>query len=409
MAWERKTTQAFFFRMTRFSSLVLRCSAIAMLASAPSALLSQTPLSLERARGLIARGQLADATHTLESFLQQYPGNADAWLLLGVARARQSESARAEECFRKALTIEPHLVPAKMNLGHLLLDESRPSEALPYLAEAMRSDRGNTELRDMLVHAAEGTALEQRTRGDRDGAMMTLLSAKAEAPHSFPILLDLSILEDELRLFRDADHDLHEARLIRPEDLKALYAEARVKMDLQNIPAAEQDMRAYLKARPDDATAHYGLGRILQMAQRPAEAKAEFERSIELSPNQSESYYEMGQIALNNGEYDEAKRQARNALDRNPKHGGALAVVGIANFRLKQYEEAVQSLQAAVTAAPEYQPAHYYYGLALAKTGQKEASERELKVATQMADEQNRREAQRSQLAPGVLSDPPQR
>jgi tetratricopeptide (TPR) repeat protein len=394
--------------MTRFSTLVLKCSAIAMLASTPSALLPQTPSSLERARELIAHGQLTDATLALESFLQHHPGNADAWVLLGVARAQQNESAKAGECFHKALAIEPHLAPAEMNLGHLLLDESRPAEALPYLTDAMRSDRGNNELREMLVNAAERTALEQRARGDRDGAMMTLLSAKAEAPHSFPLLLDLSILEDELLFLRDADNDVHEARLIYPEDLKALYAEARVKMDLQNLPAAEQDMRAYLKARPDDATGHYGLGRILQMAQRPAEARAEFGRSIALSPNQSESYYEMGQIALDTGDYDEATRQARKALERNPKHGGALAVVGIADFRLKQYDEAVQSLQAAVSAAPEYQPAHYYYGLALAKTGQEEASKRELKVAAQMADEQNRREAQRSQLAPGVSSPPQQ-
>jgi len=394
--------------MLRLSTPVLNCTVAGLLMGALAAM-AQTPDALQLSRSLVEHGKLTEASHTLETYLQRHPESADGWTLLGVARAQQNESAKAEECFRKALTIEPHLVPAEMNLGHLLLDESRPSEALPYLAEAMQSDRGNNELRDMLVNAAEGTALEQRTRGDRDGALMTLLSAKAEAPHSFPILLDLSILEDELRLLRDADHDVHEARLIRPEDFKALYAEARVKMDLQDIPAAEHDMRTYLKARPDDATAHYGLGRILQMAQRPAEAKAEFERSIALSPNQSESYYEMGQIALDNGEYEEAKRQARNALDRNPKHGGALAVVGIADFRLKQYDEAVESLQAAVTAAPEYQPAHYYYGLALAKTGQKEASERELKVATQMADEQNRREAQRSQLAPGVSSVPPQR
>jgi tetratricopeptide (TPR) repeat protein len=80
--------------------------------------------------------------------------------------------------------------------------------------------------------------------------------------------------------------------------------------------------------------------------------------------------------------------------------------MGIAAFRLKQYEEAVQSLRAAIAAAPAYQPAHYYYGLALARTGQKEASERELKVAAQMADEQNRREAQRLQLAPGAASAP---
>jgi hypothetical protein len=67
----------------------------------------------------------------------------------------------------------------------------------------------------------------------------------------------------------------------------------------------------------------------------------------------------------------------------------------------------VQALQQAIAAAPEYQTAHYYYGLALAKTGQKEASERELKLAAVMADEQNRREAQHLQLAPGATAASP--
>ena len=371
------------------------------------AVLAQMPDALQRARGLLEHGQTAEAAHTLETFLQRDPGNADAWTLLGVVRVQQNEPAKAEEFFHRALAIQPSHTLAQTNLGHLLLDEHRQSEALPYLTEALRSDRGNIQLRQVLVSAAEATALQQRTNGDHNGALATLLSARAEAPQSFPLLLDLSILEDELRLFRDADRDVQEARSIQPDDLKALYAEAHVKMDLQDMPSAEQDMRAYLKARPDDATAHYGLGRILQMIQHSDAAKAEFERSIALEPNQAESYYQIGQIALDGGDYAAAQQECRRALEHDPKHGGALTALGIAAFRLKQYSEAVQSLQAAVAAAPGYQPAHYYYGLALAKAGQKDASERELKVAAQMADDQNRREAQRFQLAPGASSGPP--
>jgi tetratricopeptide (TPR) repeat protein len=391
--------------MQRILILVLRCSAVGLLAST-LIVAAQTPETLQRARGLLEHGHLADASHTLDSLLQRHPGNADAWTLLGVVQVQQHEPAKAEECFRKALSIRPDLTSAQTNLGHLLLDEHRQSEALPYLTSALKSDGGNSQLRQMLVSAAEGTAIQQRAHGDRDGALATLLSAKGEAPHSFPLLMDLSILEDELRLLRDADRDIHEARSIHPEDLKALYAEARVKMDLQDMPSAERDMRAYLQARPEDATAHYGLGRILQITQRVDDAKAEFERSIELAPNQAESYYQIGQMALDNGDYVLARQECGKALEHDPKHGGALTALGIAAFRQKQYGEAIQSFQAAIAAAPEYQPAHYYYGLALAKSGQKEASEHELNVAARMADEQNRREAQRLQLSPAAGPQP---
>ena len=249
--------------MLGISTRVVSYLAIVLVAS--SLALAQTPGTLPRARDLLEHGHAAEATHTLETILQRHPGNADAWALLGVARVQQEEPAKAEECFRKALSIDPSLTSALTNLGQLLLGEQKQSEALPYLGEALRSDRSNNRLREMLVSAAESTALQQRANGDRNGALATLLSAKAEAPRSFPLLLDLSILEDELRLFRDADRDVDEARSIQPADLKALYAEAHVKMDLQDMPSAERDMRAYLNARPNDATAHYGLGRILQM------------------------------------------------------------------------------------------------------------------------------------------------
>jgi tetratricopeptide (TPR) repeat protein len=371
-------------------------------------LAAETPDGLQRARGLLEHGQAAEAGRTLETFLQRHPRNADGWTLLGVVRTQQHEPGKAEDCFHKALAIQPHLTSAEAGLGHLLLSAHRSSEALPYLSDALRSDHSNSQLRDMLVTAAEETALQQRASGDRNGALATLLAAKAEVPHDFHLLLDLSIVEDEAHLLRDAERDVQEARAIHPEDLKALYAEARVKMDLEDMPSAEREMRAYLKARPDDPTAHYGLGRILQITQRSAEAKAEFERSIALAPNQAESYYQIGQMAVDRGDYAAAQEECRNALQHDPKHGGALTALGIAAFRLKQYSEAVESLSEAIAAAPEYQPAHYYYGLALAKAGQKEASERELKIAAAMADEQNRREAQHLLLSPGASSASPQ-
>ncbi len=390
----------------RIRSRVLNGIAITVLVFACS-FAAQAPDALQRARSLLEHGQVAEAERTLETFLQRHPRSADGWTLLGVVHAQQNEPAKAEECFHKALAIQPHLPSAETDIGRLLLSEHRGPEALPYLSDALQSDRSNSQLRDMLVAAAEGRALQQSASGNRNGALATLLAAKAEVSHDFHLLLDLSILEDEAHLLRDAERDVAEARTIQPGDLKALYAEARVKMDLQDMPSAERDMRAYLKARPEDATAHYGLGRILQITQRSDEAKAEFERSIALAPNQAESYYQIGQMALDHGEYAAAQEQCRKALQHDPKHGGALTALGIAAFRLKQYPEAVESLKDAIAAAPEYQPAHYYYGLALAKAGQKEASERELKIAAAMADEQNRREAQHLQLAPGASANPP--
>ena len=160
MAWERTAPQPF----------PLCCEPVISCLTAPRSrllaftvtLAAQALDTLQRARGLLEHGHAAEAGRTLESFLQRHPRSADGWTLLGVVHAQQNEPAKAEDCFHKALAIQPHLSSAQTDLGHLLLSEHRGPEALPYLSDAMQSDRGNSELRDMLVAAAEEIALQQR-------------------------------------------------------------------------------------------------------------------------------------------------------------------------------------------------------------------------------------------------------
>lgn len=260
------------------------------------------------------------------------------------------------------------------------------------------ADPANTVAQAGEVQASERIALAQRAQGDNSGALETLLRAKKFAPENAHLLLDLGVLEDEMKLYWDADGVLAHAAQIDPGNPTILYAVARVKLDLQQTGPAEQAMRSYLQLRPEDASAHYGLGHILQTAQRPEEARAEFERSVALQPQQTESYYQLGQIALESGKYDEALGYYAKTLAGDPKHGGALAGAGIAHFRQKQYGEAEKSLEEAVAHAPDYQPSHYYLGLTLARLGRKQDSDRELALAAKMAEEQNSASAQRMRI-----------
>jgi cytochrome c-type biogenesis protein CcmH/NrfG len=86
--------------MPRIPTFLLNGSAIGLLGST-LAVMAQAPESLQRARNLLAHGQVDEAGHTLEGFLQRHPGNADAWTLLGAVRVQQNEPAKAEGSFHK--------------------------------------------------------------------------------------------------------------------------------------------------------------------------------------------------------------------------------------------------------------------------------------------------------------------
>jgi tetratricopeptide (TPR) repeat protein len=249
------------------------------------------------------------------------------------------------------------------------------------------------------VQAGIAEALSARKAGQNDLALAYLLRAKYWVSDDPELLLDTGIQEDAMKLYRDADATLAEAQRLRPNDLKTLYAIARVKMDLNQMQASEDAWKKYLAQRPDDASAHFGYGLLLQMLQRTDEAKAQFQKSIDLEPNQSESYYRLGEIARDAGDTAGAMQFYKQAIVYGPAHAGAWTGLGILAFKAKQYQEAENDLEKAVQYAPNFQTARYYHGLTLAKLGRKAESEKELAIAVQLADAQNARKDQARSLA----------
>lgn len=272
------------------------------------------------------------------------------------------------------------------------LAAGKADEARAAYETALQADAANAAAQRGEVAASERLALDARAAGKMDDALKALLRARGFVPHDPRLLYDLGILEDEMRLYRDADRSLAEAEQLNPSDPMVLYGVARVKLDLGQLGPAQEKMQAYLKLRPEDAGAHYGLGRVYQLGLQIDKAKAEFGRSIALQPVQTEAYYELGDIALGQGAFDEAIAEFGKTLERDPKHGGALAGTGQAYFKKKQYAQAEAFLERAVAAAPNYQAGHYYLGLTLARLGRAEESQRELAVATALADEESKRE-----------------
>jgi tetratricopeptide (TPR) repeat protein len=273
--------------------------------------------------------------------------------------------------------------------GQALLGAGKAGEARAIFEALLTANPSDTEAQAGEVQASESIALQARAASQMDDALRALLRARGFAPGNGRLLYDLGILEDQMRLFHDADESLAQAEKTMPPDPKLLYAIARVKMDLGQLTPDEDKMLAYLAARPDDASAHFGLGRIYQIGLKFDKAKGEFARSIELKPVQTEAYYELGDIALKQGDLGQALEQFNKTLARNPQHGGALEGAGEAEFKLKKYDEAKAFLLRAVTAAPDYPPCHYYLGLTLARLGQKEESQKELETASKMSEQQN--------------------
>jgi tetratricopeptide (TPR) repeat protein len=315
--------------------------------------------------------------------------NAEVLLLLSLTASPQSSAIIQ--------------VQSAIDQANKLRESGSLSEARDAFERVLENNPKDASAQDGEVQVSERLALNARSGGHSEEALADLLRAQKFAPANVRLLFDLGVLEDEMQLYLDADKTLTHLEILQPGDPNVLYAVARVKLDLGQLALAEDKMKAYLKSHPGDASARFGLGRIYRQGLQLDKARSEFEHSIELQPQQTEAYFQLGDTELELKNYQDAVTSFSKTLAGNPKHGGALAGTGIAYYRQKQYDKAVQFLEEAIQAAPQYQPGHYYLGLTLARLGKAEDSQRELSIATDLADKDNKKEANRLRI---VAPDP---
>jgi tetratricopeptide (TPR) repeat protein len=282
--------------------------------------------------------------------------------------------------------------------GQALLKAGKYAEAQSAFESQLNADASNAAAQAGEVEASERLALQERAGGHLVKSLEALLRGEKYVPGSARLFYDQGILEDEMRVYPQAEKALETAKKLHMNNPSLDYAMARVLFDQGQLAAAAEKMQVYLKERPNDASAHYGLGRIYQLGMQFDQAKAEFEKCVQLQPVQTEGYYQLGDIALKEQDYSEALTEFAKVLARDARHGGALAGSGQALYREKKYDQALVFLKKAVVAAPEYQPGHYYLGLTLMRLGKKEEAQKELATAGKLADVQNKQAATRYQL-----------
>ena len=108
------------------------------------------------------------------AILRAEPKYASAWDLLSSLHRETMEYAQSEICSRKAVALEPYSVGILENLGTILSDQSKTSEAIDYLRRVVELDPNNfdafTSLLFGLTHSSELTAqdlLEEHKRFGR--------------------------------------------------------------------------------------------------------------------------------------------------------------------------------------------------------------------------------------------------
>lgn len=246
------------------------------------------------ARSYILQLRYKPAYACLSRWIEADPNNAKPYQWRGWALERLNNHKAATADYHRALQLDPDLVPVRLRVAEMLLDDKQAPEALPHLEhlQRLRPD-------DPQVRARMGSCLFLLGRGAE--ARELLEGAAVHLPYD-PVLL-VSLANLDLQEGRGAD--------------------------------AERRLRTVLAADPSDTEALFVLASALRFQGRGAEADAVLadyerkrvtvERINELlkdkadSPTaRAEDYAEIGQLFLQIGREKFGVSWLERALEKDP-------------------------------------------------------------------------------------------
>ena len=173
-----------------------------------------------------------------------------------------SGSPSAVAAYREALTIEPHHLPALINLGNLLLASDRIGEAIDCFNRAITVEPS-------FAPAHEGLGVALQRRHDLAGALAAFESARGLDPDGVESNANLGALLIELGRAAEATPYLRRALQRAPERSELWSTLATALLEQGDIQGAHEAAREALARAPQSSRATAVLGLVLASGADP--------------------------------------------------------------------------------------------------------------------------------------------
>jgi len=221
--------------------------------------------TLQRARSFIQTGKPAQAVFDLEKIVKKYPGEFDAWFLLGHAKGMLNEHDKAEKYFKKAAIFQPENPDIWFNLGIGYSARGMSQEAIPCFRKAItHSTKENIPAHFNLgssllalekfdqaaivfqnleliqdtadIHASLGIAYQGLD--DFPAAISAYMRAKEMGMDSYTVNLNIGTCHFMLNDFQGSIEYSESALMLKPNDPVAEYNIARSRLEQGEISSS---------------------------------------------------------------------------------------------------------------------------------------------------------------------------
>ena len=310
----------------------------------------------------LGNGDFARAAQCYRQAIAVNPGYAKAYGNLGFTLKEQGLLEAAEESLKQAIAIDPSIADAHYLLGTLCRENGRWEEACAHFRKALEmAPDFEIAYRDLFFLLFQ--------RGHLEEARQTVMQGIECNPNSAELHFYLGNLHRSQQQFDSAIASFDHALAIVPNHIDARLNAARVLHSAGRFGEAAARYAKVLSIAPDHFESHYSLGTVLQLLGQRDEAAQSYRRSLAIQPDSYEAHVTLGNILQEMGQFEDALASYRKALQIKPDLVEAHFNLGAALQSLGQLDEAMACYRRALEVDPNFAESNVNLGCILKDLG----------------------------------------
>jgi len=247
-----------------------------------------------RGRILLARGDPEAALAAFDRGIADWPSNAGARYLAGIAALQLGNFERAIVELRESVRVDDSATEAARILAQLYLDRGEFAQAIAFSAIAQQHGGPDQRAGDLKLYARALAALAEFDRArSAIGELSAMPGRAGEAASELAAVERLaSGSAAAIAAVENLDLDLREAA-----NEPALRSLANDYVTVARADLAIASIDRALRARPDSASLHTLMGTTLARAYRSTDARSAFKRALAIDPDHPEALGGMAALA----------------------------------------------------------------------------------------------------------------
>jgi predicted O-linked N-acetylglucosamine transferase (SPINDLY family) len=259
--------------------------------------------------------------------------------------------AEAEGCYRQVMESDAHYPGALINLGFVLREQGRTTEAREVLERAVRIAAEDADSHYLLASILA-------TTGPRDAEVSHLRKAIELRPDFELARHQLITTLMQSGKFAEATQLCDESISILPDSAEFHFYRSELYLRSDEKSLAIASCKRTLALNPVLVAAQQRLSRILLDTEQLEQAEASYRREIELTPEHFGPYHQLGVVLSRMKRHAGAIEQFKHAISLNPRSGASYFSLAETYFEFdSESGECLALSQANYEKAVEVEPA----------------------------------------------------